>query len=73
MKQRKYGDERSPEVLAYLQELVEVGRKHGFLLGHEDSHGAFEVKARRDGYGPARAEGWLLDAADLVSGPEETD
>lgn len=31
---------------AYLQEIVEIGKKHGFCLSHQDGHGGFEVVNR---------------------------
>lgn len=42
---------------AYLKELVEVGRRHGLTLSHEDFQGGFLVE------GPSEYnERWLLDA-----------
>ena len=32
-----------PKVDAYLEAIIEVGRQHGYSLGHEDEHGAFIV------------------------------
>jgi hypothetical protein len=31
-------------VEAFIDELVEVCRRHNMVLGHEDKHGAFEVE-----------------------------
>lgn len=42
---------------AYLDELVEVGRKHGLSLGHEDEHGSFLVYEQGKGF-----EDWLEEA-----------
>lgn len=33
------------EPQAYLEDLVEVGKRHGFTLGHEDGHGGFLVES----------------------------
>ncbi len=33
-----------PEVDAFLADIVEVYRKHGLSLSHEDSQGGFEVE-----------------------------
>jgi hypothetical protein len=41
----------------YLEELVQVGRRHGFSLSHEDQHGAFEVTVNWPVY-----ENWLRNA-----------
>ncbi len=30
--------------IAYLEELLQVGRKHGLSLSHEDGHGAFIIE-----------------------------
>jgi hypothetical protein len=43
----------------FLAEVVEVCRKHGLSIAHEDEHGAFVVKPYSEGY----AE-WLLDAVE---------
>lgn len=37
----KKGNEKEK---AFLDELVEVYRRHGFSLSHQDSHGSFEVE-----------------------------
>jgi hypothetical protein len=51
-----------PEVDAFLSEVLEVCRKHGMSLGHEDHHGSFIVQE----YSEENA-GWL--AAASVYGP----
>lgn len=49
----------TPSIDAYLEELIEVGRKHGFSLSHEDSQGGFLVKKN-----DPNLEEWLRDACD---------
>ena len=46
MRIRKHGqpDADSPAVDAFLSDLVEVYRRHGMSLAHEDGHGAFIVE-----------------------------
>jgi hypothetical protein len=44
---------------AFLREIVDISRKHGMSIGHEDGHGAFTVEPFSDHH----AE-WLLDAHD---------
>jgi hypothetical protein len=58
-------DNRNPQVIAYLKEVVEVGKKYGFSLSHEDGHGAFKVELS-DAYNI----GWLMQARD-ATGEEE--
>jgi sugar phosphate isomerase/epimerase len=33
-----------PAVDAFLEEVIEVCKKHGMCIGHEDGHGAFLVE-----------------------------
>ena len=49
----------APDVDAFLKELIEVCRKHGMHLGHEDAHGAFLVHR---GPPDKHDEEWLLEA-----------
>lgn len=49
-----------PEVDAFLAEIVEVCKRHGLSIQHEDSGGAFQVV---EFYEPAME--WLLDADDV--------
>lgn len=37
-----------PEVDLFLEEIVEVFKKHGFSLSHEDTQGAFVVEPLND-------------------------
>jgi hypothetical protein len=56
----KYRDDRDPKVIAMLKEIVEVCKKHGMSLGHEDAHGGFLVEPWDD-----YNEKWLLDAGQV--------
>lgn len=42
----------------FLEDVVAVCRKHGMCLGHEDTHGAFQVHRRFD----EGKIGWLIQA-----------
>jgi hypothetical protein len=53
------GDVENAAVDAFLAEVVEVCRKHGMSISHEDGHGSFEIVAFSD----ENAE-WLMAAAD---------
>jgi hypothetical protein len=53
----KHGE--SPKVEAFLAEVVEVCKRHGLALSHEDGHGAFEVVDLAAG-----DLDWLMDAFD---------
>lgn len=64
------GRAQSARAQAYLRELVEVGKRYGLSLSHEDPHGAFTVEARD--LVPSNAtrtlgefnDAWLLEASD---------
>lgn len=47
----------SDAVDAFLEEIISIYKKHGFSLGHEDSHGAFIVEE----YSKENIQ-WLLNA-----------
>lgn len=49
---------------AFLIEVVDVCRRHGFSIGHEDGHGSFLVERFDDSYSD-----WLMDAADVTNEP----
>lgn len=49
----------SPSVDSFLEEVLEVCRKHGMSISHEDSQGAFEIVDYSED-----AAGWLLEAYD---------
>lgn len=36
----------SPKIDAFVDEVIEVCKKHGFTIGHEDSQGAFVIHRR---------------------------
>ena len=44
---------------AFLAEVIEVSKKHGLSIGHEDSHGGFLVHE----FSQDNAD-WLMNAAD---------
>jgi hypothetical protein len=46
------------DVDAFLLEVIQVCRKHGFALGHEDEHGGFRVQKHPN----PDWERWLLEA-----------
>lgn len=46
-----------PKVDAFIEELIEVSKRHGLSLAHEDNHGAFIVEK----FSEANAQ-WLMDA-----------
>lgn len=54
------GEVDTPKMDAFIEELIAVGKKHGFVISHEDGHGAFIVRARQaDDYD---FDGWLREA-----------
>lgn len=53
----KWGENRSPEVLEFLQKVVDLCAENGFSLSHEDRHGSFEVVPYNDD-----CTNWLLAA-----------
>ena len=57
----KREDVERPDIDAFLAEMLAVCKKHGFSLGHEDSHGAFEVYDY-----DAWCDNWLMDAMDCT-------
>jgi hypothetical protein len=56
-KQKKHAE--SPAVDAFLAEVIEVCRKHGLSISHEDTGGSFEVRQFNQ-----RDSDWLLSAND---------
>lgn len=46
---------------AFLAEVIEVSKKHGLSISHEDAHGAFEVKE----FSESSAD-WLMNAHDVT-------
>jgi hypothetical protein len=53
------GDVENAAVDSFLTEVIEVCRKHGMSISHEDRHGSFEVVAFNDG-----DVDWLMCATD---------
>jgi len=53
----KSGSIENKKVDAFLREIVEVCKEHGFSLSHEDTHGAFVVEK----YEEENIQ-WLMDA-----------
>jgi hypothetical protein len=43
----------------FLKEIIEVSKKHGLSICHEDRHGEFQIKKYE-----GRWTKWLLEAAD---------
>ena len=55
----KGGNVENEKVDNFLKEVVDVCRKHGFSISHEDSNGAFKVENYDDDHSI-----WLMDAHD---------
>ena len=47
---------------AFIAEIIEVSKKHGLSISHEDAHGAFEI----ENYDEENSK-WLLYANDRTS------
>lgn len=62
---RKYRGDRSKKAIAFLNELAEVCKRHGLSLGHEDSHGGFEVLTWNE-----HCDKWLRAAAEEEEEPK---
>ena len=45
-------------ITAYLNEVIEIGKKHGFSISHEDTGGGFEVVNFSES-----TNKWLMDAS----------
>ena len=50
----------SIRVDSFLEEIIEVCKKHNFSIGHEDRHGGFEIELYNE-----RNINWLLEASIL--------
>lgn len=46
---------------AFIEEVIEVSKKHGFSISHEDGHGAFVIEK----FSESNAS-WLRHAADAT-------
>lgn len=55
----------------YLAELVQLGRKHGVVLMHQDHHGAFEVLLDPSNGVRVSHEDWVM-AAKLADGERQS-
>ncbi len=49
-------EEIPDSVAAFLDEIEEVCKKHGFGIGHEDGHGAFKITTYDGGWFPGDAK-----------------
>ena len=66
MKRWKTTEDRDVEnekIDAFLAEVIEVSKKHGLSIGHEDSHGGFLVHKFSQGNAD-----WLMAADDETDG-----
>lgn len=48
----------SPEIDAFIEEVIAVCQKHGFSISHEDCHGGFEIEKADE-----RNFDWLREAS----------
>jgi hypothetical protein len=56
---KSYQEDVSKEVLEFLKDIEEVGKKHNMSISHEDGHGAFAIQE----YKESNLK-WLADAED---------
>ena len=56
----------TPKIDAFLAEIEEVCKKHGFLISHEDGCGAFEIVDHTE-KNHANYMAWLKDAHDRTT------
>jgi len=54
----------TPEVDAFIEEVLAVCKKHGFSIGHEDGHGSFLIEDYSEG-----DSDWLRNAEDETGSP----
>ena len=52
-------NETNKKIDDYLNEIIEISKKHGFSISHQDRHGSFEIRK----YDQSLTE-WLLGAND---------
>ena len=55
----KHDEIESPVIDRFLEDIIDVYRKHGLSLAHEDSHGGFLVETHT-----LKNVEWLMAAAD---------
>ena len=48
-----------PAIDSFIEEVIEVCKKHGFSISHEDGHGGFQITKYN-----VRDADWLMDASD---------
>ena len=58
-------DRRDPRVLAFLEDLMQLMRRHDLHFEHEDGHGGLQVYP---GAPDPDIERWVRDAADFTGG-----
>lgn len=59
----KCGVDQNMKIDAFLAEVIEVSKKHGLSISHQDGGGAFEVVEFNE-----RDVNWLMDAEDATGG-----
>lgn len=57
----KGGYIESAKIDAFIEEVLDVCKKHGFSIGHEDGHGAFEIEKFNES-----SSSWLRNAHDVT-------
>lgn len=57
------GEIENPKIDAFLEEIMEVCKRHGLAISHEDAHGGFEIVPLEQGDLP-----WLMQARDCTKG-----
>ena len=58
----RYDEKRKADVVAFLSEIVALGKQRGLSLVHEDQGGGFIVEDFDE-----QAASWLMDAGDQTS------
>lgn len=53
----------NPKIDAFLLEVIEVCKKHGLSIGHEDHHGGFQIADYDEEF-----DFWLWQAEDYTEG-----
>ena len=56
------GEIENPKIDAFLTEIVEVYKRHGLAIAHEDTHGGFEIVALDQQF-----IDWLMQASDRTA------
>jgi hypothetical protein len=63
--QRRADFGESPAIDAFLADVIEVCKRHGLSIGHEDQHGGFVVSEYDEG-----CSEWLRNASDDTKGDD---